>query len=273
LDLGVLYREMGSLDRSIEVLRRAYEQFCSVDDSAGQVMSLLELGNSHRVHIQLQVAFDEYEAASRLAASFGDNRYVREAAFAELNKGIILTGWSRYDEACTATDRALNAFISLEDSYGSARAAQRHGWIARLRGHIVEAKVWHERALDYIKPFAYSFAESEIIHSLGNVYRSEGDFRGAMAQYNKALATFEASGATRHGMVVKNDIGVLALEEGERSSNAGLIEFARDALESVVSERTKAGQSRELSASLFYLAIAHMWQGRYQVRHQLDTSR
>lgn len=144
-----------------------------------------------------------------------NNTWIR--ALGTMAKGDAIKFIGSQSEAWNLLEEAGRLFILAGDEVGWGRT-----WIGRLSiatqlNRVSEAIAQARIARDIFVKHGQALRQLRIEMALGDMYRSLGDYRAALASYQHALSTATALGdAARNELcAIYNNIGVVELQSGE----------------------------------------------------------
>ncbi len=131
---------------------------------------------------------------------------------AELGEAHLARG--ALEEAEATLEGALAEAQRTRSVAGEQRVAARLGLVLHARGRLDEAQAYYERALDLAARLASPSLEAAAHRDLGSLLLQRGALARARAHYAEALARAPHDDLRLEG-VVRGNLGILALEEGD----------------------------------------------------------
>jgi len=156
-------------------------------------------------------AMDAGEAQLRAAVERASVE-ARSVVRAELGEALLARG--AIDDAEATLRLALEEARATGSVVGEQKAAARLGLVLHARGRLDDAQGFYEEALDLAGRVASPSLEAAAHRDLGSLLLQRGSFARARAHYAEALSRAPHDDLRLEG-VVRGNLGIIALEEGE----------------------------------------------------------
>jgi tetratricopeptide (TPR) repeat protein/DNA-binding SARP family transcriptional activator len=223
-------------------------------DQAGQLVSLVGLGDSHRLQGRYQPATDHYQQALQLARTTG-HRTGEMNALAGLGDTHRLQG--RYQPATDHYQQALQLARTTGHRTGEMNALAGLGQIHRLQGRHTQAADHYQQALRIARATGHRPNEMYALGGLGHIHLRQGRYQQATDHYQQARQLARTTGHRIGELTALNGLGHLHRWQGRYQQAA---EHYQQALEIA---RTTSNRTGEMNA-LTGLGDIHRRQGRHQ---------
>jgi DNA-binding CsgD family transcriptional regulator len=182
------------------------------------------------------------EAVECFATGKGDDSAIRDPTmtwvYGEYAEALLRLG--RIEAAVELLDRWEEAAVRVGRSWALARITRGRGLVAAARGHVDEAQMHLERAVE--QAVDDPFGRARALLSLGTVRRRARQKRAARDAIEAALEAFERMGAAGWAITARGELGGI----GGRTRAEGLSPAERRVAELVANGRT----NREVAAAL-----------------------
>ena len=188
-NLGLIYKNIGKFDLSMENCKRSIEICRIIGDSAGVAGSLNTIGTVNYYLGNYSEALNWYQKAFLIYEDLG--LVTREATMIN-NIGLAYSALSNYDKALEYYFKSLKIQEANNNLNGAALTLGNIGIIYFNLGNVDKALDYYEKSLKIRLEQNDEFGIALCYSNMGNVYESLGEPQKAMDYYFKALEIYEA---------------------------------------------------------------------------------
>ncbi|MEM7115005.1 MAG: tetratricopeptide repeat protein [Chloroflexota bacterium] len=258
LALGELLVTLGEWETAVSHLNNAAEFAQELQDDDALVMTRRWLARSYELRGDYPPALEWIEDGLAILAG----RETPDAIELRITAGLIHTRQGDYDQALAQCRRSLAMAdrIVATDPSPTVQAALGRG--TNLLGVIVRLGSGSQAALPHFEEASEIYRQAENIHGQGlalnhlaTAYFDLGQWDKADAIYKEARAIFDRIGDVYHRLLIDNNLGGIAV-------NQGRLDEARDAYQAALQTLTQMGGSRWVMGAL------HLNLGATYVRRQ-----
>ncbi len=227
-ELGVLYREIGELDKAKATFRQALELNERLGRREGMASNYGNLGNVLYVRGDLDGAEEMYRKALDLDEKLGRREGMAKSY---ANLGNVMTARGDLDGAETMHRKALELNEQFGALAGKADGYRHLGIVMYARGDLDGADRMFREALALNEQLGRRQGMSGVYANLGNIMADHGDLDGAERMYRKGLEIAEHLGS-REGMAnLYGNLGLVMYERGDTDAACEMWTKARDLFE------------------------------------------
>ncbi|MET0229657.1 MAG: tetratricopeptide repeat protein, partial [Rhodanobacteraceae bacterium] len=292
--VGALSAADGEWKRVAEIAARRHD----MPELANAIAQRVEIALSEGDYARCEAL-----AADLAKAAAGTGNRVH-AAFAEANLGVIERRRGHLDDALKHQERALELYREADDPFGTAQSLTNLATVYRDRGDYAEAldmaleaavirertgdrleiayrnigllyreiedgataRTYFERALDVAAKRSSPAAYAPVVGAYAGLLNDLGEYAGAQAAAEEALAIDLALGDRPHQGLERLELGRALL--GQRENDAAAAE-----LEASLAIGRELGQRETIARSLLHLAdIAQLEHDRLRAHGLLDEA-
>jgi tetratricopeptide (TPR) repeat protein len=184
-NLGLVYRQTGRANESIDSHQRAIDLFRQVEDKKGEAYALKNLGASLIGQSRFDDAIGHLENALRLFKTIDDK--LGEGSVLN-NLGICYQYLGRIEESLRSYESAIEAYKQAGNppvALGSALTNL--GNVYRIKGDSKAAIDYYERAAKSYESVGHKAGLSAVYVNLGSAHYQFSEFDRALAVLNSAL--------------------------------------------------------------------------------------
>jgi CHAT domain-containing protein/tetratricopeptide (TPR) repeat protein len=184
--LGINLNYRDQYDKAIDAYRQSREAYVRLGDRLGQAKALSNVGIIHSQLGRYEEAIAVLEESYGLAVQIGD---LIQSGRAVNELGLAAKELGRWDAALDYYRQALDIWRELGNRVSQGRVYNNLGEVYYLTGRWDEAEFHFERALSIaLDPEVEDKRQAaDMLHNLGLLCFSRGQFEAAQARYKEAL--------------------------------------------------------------------------------------
>ncbi len=189
--IGDVLSNAGAFDESYEHYRQALELYEGIGDLQGTIQTRGAVAYLYEQWGEREQALALYEASLQAARDSGNRRLEANALS---QRGWVLAGLTRYDEAIESAEAAVAIMEELNETWGLGNAYNTLGSIHHDLGHYQQALEWHHQALRIRRGWGDPYGEAGSLNNIGSLHIDLGDHDAAVEHLEAALAIGERIG-------------------------------------------------------------------------------
>ena len=258
LALGELLVTLGEWETAVSHLSSAADFAQQLQDADALVMTRRWLARSHELRGDYPPALKWIEDGLAILAG----RETPDAIELRITAGLIHTRQGDYEQALAQCQQSLAMADRIVATNPSPTVQAALGRGTNLLGVIVRLGSGSQAALPHFEEASEIYRQAENIHGRGlalnhlaTAYFDLGQWDKAAAIYKEARAIFDRIGDVYHRLLIDNNLGGIAL-------NQGRLDEARDAYQAALQTLTQMGGSQWVMGAL------HLNLGATYVRRQ-----
>jgi CHAT domain-containing protein/Tfp pilus assembly protein PilF len=282
--LGLTHKNLGELDRALEIYQQALSIFQELEDRHSQASTLMAIGQIQATLGEYQSAIDYYEQSlplwrevnyrtgeaanlnsiGRIYDRLGESEQALEyyqqvlaiaravgnkkgEAAAFNNLGLAYSHLQRNSQSLQQYEKALQLWVELSDEGNKAATLNNIGFIYAKTEEHEKALLRYEEALKIWQTLGDRSGLASTLNNLGVIYASQGEQDRALSYYQQALSLRLSVGDRAKEALTRYRIAIAQKEKG----NAEIaLEEIQTAIEIVESLRKNVGD-RDLRTSFF----------------------
>lgn len=192
-DIGVVYRSLGNIDKSIEAYHNSLKIFEEIGDKPSISRTLNNIGNALLEQSSMEKALEYYLRSLKVKELIGDKRGM---AATINNIGVIYKTMKKFDLALEYNVRNLKIKEELNDKKGIAQAYNNIGNIYQSLDNYDKAISYHNKALALKEALSDNTGIANSMNNIGNCLNSKGDYKKAQEYYFRSLGEYQNIGDT-----------------------------------------------------------------------------
>jgi len=219
---GILFQDLGELDRAIPLLGMAARLFSSIGNSSVGT-TYLNTGQIHAMAGEHKSATALYLLARKVYQGLGSDRMDSTATH---SLGLVQKSAGNIERAIQLFAESLEGFIGADSQRGITRTLLELGDCHLIEGEVDEALKYHREALSHARASASDQLEALALAHLGEATLAEGKVDDAICYLEQSLGLRVLSGRVNEEA---GNLGSLArawLEKGDHDRAVELTERA-----------------------------------------------
>lgn len=184
-NMGVLYKNQGSLDKALESYIAALEIQQKNHFENALAYTYSNIGTVYSLKGDYERALDYFKRANDQFKSIEDNL---QKIGALNNIGNVHEAMGNYDLALEYYLKSLTLYEELEDNSQAFVPFNNIGNIYFRKGDIPSAMAYYQSALDMDKFNNDLNGQANSLHNIGSAYKQSGDLKQALDYFNQALS-------------------------------------------------------------------------------------
>ncbi len=214
VELGKTYRDHES-SKSINVLRQAFLSARHLNDQTALAEAFATAGTAFGRLGEVDSARFYWTKSYVL---LGADTLSRKGAGLLNNLGMTAEMESNLPEAIRYYDRAVQIFMSTDDTFGKAGISNNLGLVYQKQGNYTRAVQAFYQALKGFEEINHVAGQASVANNLGIIAQNQKDFSQALAHYRRSLE-LKREMADRFQIAISlNNIGTLYKEHGQLDS-------------------------------------------------------
>jgi tetratricopeptide (TPR) repeat protein len=201
IDLGVVYRMLGRMERAREYLEKALQIYHEEGDHLGEGRALNDLGRVFADLGNTERARGNYEEALRIYQEQGDHPGEGSALN---NLGWVYITLGQGKQAQQYYEQALSIFRGIGDRIGEAATLNNLARVYEDLRQRERAQEYYEQALSIFREERDRKGEAWSLNNLGKVYRKLGQYEQALQYLEQALSIRRGVDRRAEGRTLKN---------------------------------------------------------------------
>jgi adenylate cyclase len=189
--LGKLCRLRGDYPAALEWLEQARQGWAVLQDQAGLVPALIEIGGVLWQQGDYVAARRHLEEGLALARGIGDRRSM---AYSLHYSGAVASSQGDYPTAWALYEESLALRREMGDKQGIGVSLNNLGLVASSQGDYLRARKLNEESLALRREMGDKPGIATSLYNLGNVASYQGDYPMARKLYEESLALFREMG-------------------------------------------------------------------------------
>ncbi|MGK7924690.1 MAG: tetratricopeptide repeat protein, partial [Spirulina sp.] len=261
--LGLAYKNLGELDRALEIYSQVLPLFQDLNDRHSQASTLMAIGQIYGTLGEYQVALDYYERSLPLWREVS----YRTGEAANLNSiGRIYDRLGESGQALEYYQQVLAIARDVGNKKGEAAALNNLGLAYSNLERKPESQQHYERALQIWQELQDDRALASTLNNIGFLSAKNGEYEQALSQYEQALILWQTVG-DRSGLASTfNNLGVVYGKMG--NSDRALNYYAR-----ALSLRVAVGDRPKEALTRYHIAVAQRERGNADIAlEQIKTA-
>lgn len=182
--IGVIYRNLGNYDKSIEFYKNALKVAESVKDSTQIGFAYTNLGGLYRLEGNNNLAL---EFTLRSLTVFEKLKMKEGIAYCSINIGLIYYRQQDYSKAQEYLDYSLKLRGEINDRRGRAQTLNLMGNVQAAQNKLNEAMQYYGEAEKQYTALSDKKGLAEVWTGIGRIYYAKKDFAAAAKYYQHAL--------------------------------------------------------------------------------------
>ncbi|MEA5472356.1 CHAT domain-containing tetratricopeptide repeat protein [Spirulina sp. 06S082] len=253
--LGLTYKNLGELDRALELYKQALPLFQELEDRHSQASTLMAIGQIYSTLGEYQIALDRYKKSLPL---WQEVNY-RTGEAANLNSiGLIYDQLGESEQALEYYQQVLAIAREVGNKKGEAAALNNLGLAYNNLGKEPESLQQYAKALQIWEVLQDDRAKAGTLNNIGFISAQNGENDKAIAQYEEVLSIWQTVG-DRSGLAsTLNNLGVVY-------SNKGELDRALTYYEKALSLRIAIGDRAKEALSRYRIALAQREKGNADI--------
>lgn len=257
--IGLIYQVQADMDRALDAYRQALPHYQKAEDRGGEAYTFNNMGVVYDRLGQYQQALDHYNRALPLWRDVEDG--YGEATTLN-NIGVIYDHLGEYDQSLQAYEKALLTYRTLKDGLGMARTLNNMGLYYDAVELPQQALTYYERALSLWQEVGDRKGKASTLNNMGYVWAAQGQWEKSLGYYERALPLWQEVGDRKGKASTLNNMGYVYANQGKPEQ---ALEYYQQAL----SIRQAIGDRPKEALSLYRIAQVQQEQG--QLEGALET--
>ncbi|MBP0009620.1 CHAT domain-containing tetratricopeptide repeat protein [Roseofilum sp. Belize Diploria] len=249
--MGLIYQIQADMDAALNAYSLALQHYQQVEDRGGEAYTFNNIGVVYDRLGQYQQALDYYNRALPLWREVEDG--YGEAATLN-NIGIIYDHLGDYDPSLHAYEQALLTYRTLEDRLGMARTLNNIGLYYDAVKLPQQALTYYERALPLWEEVGDRPGQASTLNNMGYVWADRGQWEKSLGYYEQALPLWEEVGNRKGKASTLNNLGYVYANQGKPDK-------ALEQYQQALSIRQEIGDRPKEALSLYRIAQVQQEQG------------
>lgn len=187
--LGIVYRNLSSYSKSIEMHEKANEIAIKANNKELQVISLNMLGVVYRRQDNVRAALDYHKRALEISENTENpsDELIKSIAVSQNSMGNIYLLLQQYDLAISQFKKSLKIESDTKNSLGLAINYQNIGYALEEKGLIDSALVNYNKSLKYNNIIDSEVGRVICYNSIAKIEIKKGDYEKALPMIEEAL--------------------------------------------------------------------------------------
>lgn len=188
-----------------------YSELNDTKSLSDQANICLTIGKIFRQHSKNQAAIDYYEQGVEMAMKAGNNKLVAKLLH---NTAYAYRTGKNYGMALDVLTKKLE-IIETGNTAEKLHTYNELGLVYQCLHRYDDARLWFEKILEIETGEEPSFFRGQALHNLANALMKIGNYKEAMALFNRALLDFEPLAQAKDLILTYQDMADLALLLGQ----------------------------------------------------------
>lgn len=201
----------GLWDQRVRVCEMATIAAANVGKKDKAVSFTYDSAEIHKARGRYEQAYDEFQKCEDYSNEVGDSR---GAAFARMQKGVILYHKGRHGEAVRMLQNSFEMHRINDDKHGMAINLSLLGRNELQTGNIEASRKYFEDSLALKRSINDQLGEAIGLYDLGHYYYLTRDFQRSEIHFRSSLSILEGLQEKRHASNAKWYYALLQIERG-----------------------------------------------------------
>ena len=184
LNLGNSLGSWGRIAQSVEYYEQGLEIACEIEDRNGEARSLSNLGNAYSLLGQYQRAIDFHQQSLKVEREIGDRK---GEANSLMGLGNAYNSLGQYQQTIDFHRQSLEIQREIGDHKGEANSLGNLGIAYKNLGQYQRAIDFHEQSLEIKRQIGDRKGEANSLGNLGIAYRNLGQYQRTIDFLQQAL--------------------------------------------------------------------------------------